>query len=115
MLFLNKDREFVKTENMRGGEGYALFNTILPAEQMGGKGRLFSHCRLEKNCEVGYHQHVGDTETYYILKGVGEYNDNGVMRKLYPGDVSFTADGESHGIKNIGDEPLEFIALILYT
>lgn len=82
---------------------------------MGGKARLFSHCRLEKNCEVGCHTHTGDNETYYILKGEAEYNDNGVMRKLHPGDVSFTADGESHGIKNIGDEPLEFIALILYT
>ncbi|NMD45050.1 MAG: cupin domain-containing protein [Clostridiales bacterium] len=115
MLFLNKDREFVRNENVKGGEGYALYKTILPAEFMGDKGRLFSLCRLEKNCEVGYHIHEGDTEVYYILKGEGEYNDNGVMRTLYPGDVSFTDDGEGHGIKNVSDEPLIFVALILYT
>lgn len=114
MLFLNKELEFKKNERAKGGEGYALFKSLIPAELMGGKGRLFNHCRLEKNCEVGYHVHEGDTETYYILKGEAEYNDNGVMRKLYPGDVSFTASGEGHGIKNLGDEPLEFIALILY-
>jgi hypothetical protein len=38
MLFLNKDREFVRNENVKGGEGYALYKTILPAEFMGARG-----------------------------------------------------------------------------
>jgi oxalate decarboxylase/phosphoglucose isomerase-like protein (cupin superfamily) len=28
--------------------------------------------------------------------------------------VAHTNDGEGHGLKNIGDEPLEFVALILF-
>ena len=81
----------------------------------GRQGGACSVSAAKKNCEVGYHIHEGDTEVYYILKGEGEYNDNGVMRTLYPGDVSFTDDGEGHGIKNVSDEPLIFVALILYT
>ncbi|EMJ3922691.1 cupin, partial [Clostridioides difficile] len=30
------------------------------------------------------------------------------------GDVVYTADGEKHSIENIGEEDLEFVALVLY-
>ena len=31
-----------------------------------------------------------------------------------PGDVTFTASGEGHGIKNTGSEKLVLMALIIY-
>jgi len=97
------------------GAGEAQFYTILKgAEEMYGKGHLFSMLTLEKGCEVGYHVHHGEGETYFILSGEGEYNDNGTVTVLHPGDTSFTDDGEGHGIKCISDEPLKAIALILY-
>ena len=34
-------------------------------------------------------------------------------RELQPGDVTFTPDQGFHGIENIGDEPLVFMALII--
>ena len=73
-----------------------------------------SHVVLEKNCEVGWHIHHGDGETYYILKGKGEYSDNGNIVEVYPGDVLFVDDGEGHSMINREDEPLEMIALVLY-
>ena len=63
---------------------------------------------------VGWHIHHGDGETYYILKGHGEYNDNGTAVRVGPGDVTFVDDGEGHSLKNTGDETLEAIALILF-
>lgn len=114
MIKRNADRSYNRTDALRGGEGYVLANVILPLEMMGDKGRLFNHMRLEKNCEVGYHIHEGDTETYYILSGEGEYNDNGEVVTVRAGDVTFTDDGEGHSLINRKDEPLEAIALILY-
>lgn len=32
---------------------------------------------------------------------------------IFPGAVTFTPSGKSHGIKNTGSEMLEFIALII--
>lgn len=52
----------------------------------------------------------------YILKGQAEYVDENKQKTiLQPGDVTFTDDGQSHSIYAIGKEPLEFIALVLFT
>ena len=103
-------------KKMFGGEGEAtLYRILNDPSEMYGKGRVFSHVVLEQGCEIGWHIHHGDGETYLILKGLGLYNDNGVLREVSPGDVTFVDDGQGHAMKAIGDEPLEMIALVLYT
>ena len=100
-------------EGMRDGPGYARLLSILPAELLDGMGRLYSVITLEPGCGVGLHKHEGDCETYFILSGEGELNDNGTVTTLRAGDVSFTDSGEQHGIINKGTEPLVLIGLIL--
>ena len=75
--------------------------------------RTFALARLKAGEEVELHKHEGECEYYYIISGVGVYNDNGNNVDIFPGAVTFTPSGESHGIKNTGDEMLEFIALII--
>ena len=105
----------VEVKKMFGGDGEAIFNKILNSnEELYDKGRVFSHAVLKPGCEVGWHVHQGEGETYYILKGVGTYNDDGTTLEVYPGDVTFTDSGQGHSIKNNGEEDLEFIALILF-
>ena len=77
------------------------------------KVRLHARAILEPGGEVGFHVHEGETESYYILSGVGLYNDNGTETEVHPGDITFTHRGEGHGIKNAGDEDLHFIALVV--
>lgn len=102
-------------KKMFGGSGEAIMYKLLDgAEEMYGKGRVFNFLRLEKDCEVAWHIHKGDGETYFILKGEGEYSDNGRIVTLKAGDVAFVDDGEGHSLINRKDEPLEAIALILY-
>ena len=116
MSFIRK-KEQQKTmfKKMFDGEGQAEMHVILDgADEMSGKGRLFNHVFLDPGAEIGWHIHHGDGETYYILKGRGEYSDNGTIVTVGPGDVTFVDDGEGHSMKNIGSEPLEAIALILY-
>ena len=97
------------------GAGEAQMLKILNGpEEMFGKGRLFNHCTLAPGAEIGWHVHSGDGEIYYILKGHGEYSDNGTIVEVWPGDTTFVGDGEGHSMINTGDEPLEAIALILY-
>lgn len=117
MSFVRRSGErSVSVKKVFSGEGQAKMIRLLNGpEEMYGKGRLFNHVVLEKNCEVGWHIHHGDGEVYYILRGEGEYNDNGTVTTMGPGDVSFVGDGEGHSLKNVSDEPLEMIALILYT
>lgn len=75
--------------------------------------RTFSLAELEVGGEVEFHIHEGEFESYYIISGKGLYNDNGTEIEVHPGTVTFTPSGEGHGIKNIGDEKLTFIALII--
>jgi len=97
-----------------GGKGDLKMTRILEADQFRGKGRLFARNVLKPGASIGWHQHQGDAETYYILSGSGTVDDNGVKTAVGPGDVVFTADGERHSIENTGTVDLEFIALILF-
>ena len=87
---------------------------LLSLEEFHGKGRLLSHSVIYPGSSIGFHQHHGDFETYYILKGEGVADDNGVKTPVKAGDVIYTKDGESHSIENTGTENLEIIALVLF-
>lgn len=83
-------------------------------EDLWNKGRLLGVNTLPKGCGVGWHVHEGDGEMYYIIQGEAEYNDNGNIVTLKPGDVTFTSSGEGHAMTNHNDEPVVFMALILF-
>jgi len=89
-------------------------NILNGPEEMEHKGRAFCHTTVHPGSQLGLHTHKGDAETYYILSGSGEYNDNGTIYDVQPGDVYYCGEGDSHSIKAVG-EPIEMISLILYT
>lgn len=73
----------------------------------------FSAVSLKVGEEVGFHVHEGEFESYYIISGKGLYLDHDKEVEVLPGTVTYTPSGKGHGIKNIGDETLEFIALVI--
>ena len=89
-------------------------NLLNGPEEMSMKGRVFGHTTVYPGSAIGYHVHTGDSETYYILSGTARFNDNGTVRTVTAGDVTFTGAGQGHGIEAVGNEPVEMIALILY-
>ena len=100
---------------IRGGNGETEMHNILESvDELYGKGRLYNHMILAPGNSIGEHEHEGDNEIFYFLSGTGEYNDNGTIVQVEPGDTTVCNNGERHGLKNTGDVPLEFIALILY-
>ena len=107
------ERQPIKAENVAGGAGYILKEELIIGEQLGAHCKMFNEVTLKPGCEIGYHEHHGETETYYLTKGAGIYNDNGKEYPVEVGDVTFCADGNGHGIKNAGEEDLVFVALIL--
>ncbi len=100
------------TENNRGGVGPVHSKFLLDDSQKNDKTKLFSEVTVPAGSSIGYHVHHGESETYYILSGEGEYNDNGTIRTVKKGDVTFTPSGMGHGMKNNGPDDLVFIALI---
>ena len=116
MIRRNEEKRVEIKEHLFDGEGQITIRSLLNNEdEMNGKGRVFAHTTLPPGSSIGYHIHSGESETYYIYSGIGEFNDNGELKTVQAGDVTITPDGEGHGIKNIGDEPLSIITLILYS
>ena len=95
-----------REEHMAGGNGHVIIKEILDAEQLNGKCGLYAQVTLEPGCSLGYHEHHGESETYYILQGQGEYNDNGTYRPVKAGDITFTPDNHGHALANTGNTDL---------
>ena len=102
-------------EKMRDGNGIInITNLITGPEELCGKGRLFSKITVNKGCSIGYHIHENDSELFYFLKGTAKYNDNGDIKTVSAGDVAICPPGSGHGVENDSDEPVEFVAVIVY-
>lgn len=102
-----------RIEHMCEGNGHVIIKEILEEPYLAGKCGLYAEVTLEPGCSLGYHEHHNESETYYILSGKGIYSDNGTLRMVKAGDVTFTSDGQGHGMTNTGDEDLVFMALII--
>ena len=75
--------------------------------------RFFAVSRLNPGETIGYHQHQGEKEVFYIFQGEGEVNDNGTIVQVRAGDVIITPVDGGHSFANPGSDVLAFIALIV--
>lgn len=106
--------EVTYIENPCGGVGRMKLENLLGPAEMKDKCGLFARVTLHPGDVLGYHVHHGEGESYFILSGEGEYNDNGVTRTVRAGDVTWTPDGSGHGLSNAaGAQDIVFIALII--
>ena len=113
MIIRNGERPRYSQEKMRGGEGIIEHIDLLPAELRPKCSRFFSVLTLNKGCEIGLHNHVGESETYVVLSGEGVTFSDGKEEIIYPGDVSFTGFGDEHYTKNVKDDPLVVLAIVM--
>ena len=98
---------------LQKGNGDVEFHMFMTREEAYGAGRTFARVVFKPGTSIGVHEHHGEFEGYYILKGQALVTDNGREEILALGDYHMCKDGDSHGIACYGDEPLEIIALII--
>lgn len=68
---------------------------------------------LPKGAAIGLHKHIDNEDVYIIISGVGLFTDSdGKEIEVKAGDITIARPGQSHGLKNIGEEPLIFINVI---
>lgn len=109
---MNMRTETVK--NMCGGEGEVIIHHILGEKELNGKCGLYAQVTIRPGSSLGYHEHHNESETYYILSGEAEYNDNGTIRPVKAGDMTFTPSGCGHALRPTGSQPVVFMALIIF-
>ncbi|HJD24349.1 MAG TPA: cupin domain-containing protein [Firmicutes bacterium] len=101
-----------KREHMRGGDGTVTLTPALQPGDTAAKLRLFSRITLPAGASIGYHVHEGEEELFYFLSGTAEFNDNGVTHTVHAGDATVTGSGQGHSVRNLGEEPVEILAVI---
>jgi mannose-6-phosphate isomerase-like protein (cupin superfamily) len=113
---IRRCREFKvdQVPNLMGGEGILQRTHFFEMEDFNGKGRLFGKFLIKTGQSIGYHIHINEQEAYLITKGEALFNDDGKEVVLLPGDLAICKNGHYHGIKNVSESDLEFIALITF-
>lgn len=95
------------------GKGELKLELILE-EELGDKCGLYAKVTIPAGSVLGYHEHHGEGESYFVLSGSAVYDDNGAKRTIGPGDKTWTPSGSGHGVDNsTGTEDFIFMALIV--
>ena len=109
-----KKERVVTVENLRGGNGTIEFHHFMEKEELMGHATMYARLVIPPNSSIGWHQHVGNTEPYAIIKGEGVFTDNdGTKTTVHAGDVCLIEVGHFHSIENNSEEDLELIAIVL--
>lgn len=75
--------------------------------------RMFGKLTLVPGSSIGKHQHIGETEYYWILEGEGVVTEDDGEKLVKKGDLVITGGGASHAIRNDSGKDLVFMALII--
>ena len=75
---------------------------LLEGERLSGKVTLFAKVTILPGDKLPYHEHHGETETYYILSGEGMYQDNDKTYPVQAGMTTFCEDGSGHAVSCAG-------------
>jgi len=112
MVKFKDEMKIDKKENMRGGDGIVTITNHAEKKDMK-HCRLFCEISIPAGGSIGEHDHVDEIEYYLIKEGAGIVVDDGVDKKIGPGDLVITGGGASHSIRNTGSSPLVFTAVII--
>ena len=115
MIRRSDDIKERRVQNARGGDNEVIFYDWMKPEDAKGHGRLFSKLVIPPGASIGYHEHSGDFEAFYVISGEATIDDNGKTEVLKAGDMAICKDGEGHGTRNNGSEDLVLIAMIMNT
>ena len=111
---VRKETMEVRT-GMGGGTGLGevYVYEIVTKEELMGHGRFYAKLVMPPGSTIGWHQHIHETEPYYILSGEGDFKDNdGTVTKVHAGDICTIRVGDYHALENNSAEDLVLMALI---
>jgi quercetin dioxygenase-like cupin family protein len=100
-------------EHAQQGKGNIYFHDWLLPEEAAGHGRVFSKVVIPVGSSIGYHQHKGEFEAFYVAEGEGTLRDGDVTTVIHAGDMNLCKNGDFHGIENTGTQDLVLMALIM--
>ena len=113
MIKRNETYKLEIREKMRGGNGNVKIEHLFDYQnELKSAPRLVAKLTLEPGVSIGFHEHFGEEEIFYIINGTAEFFDGKETHILKKGDSSLTSDA-GHSLDNIVEYNLEVMAVIL--
>ncbi|MEA3489091.1 MAG: cupin domain-containing protein [Candidatus Omnitrophota bacterium] len=100
-------------KNMRGGEGEVTIRHYFKKDEINASCRLCAQLVIPPGAGIGRHEHAGEDEIFIIQRGRALITCDDREEQVGPGDSILTGKGESHSIRNKGDEDLLITAVIM--
>ena len=113
MIRRDGNYEYDVRENMRGGKGEAKIEHLWKKDELKGKTRLCARLTLPPGASIGFHEHVGEEEVFYVVSGTGVIQDAAEKAPVNAGDTILTGDGSGHAVEATGETPLVMLAVIV--
>lgn len=114
MIIHANDQPRETHENYSGGKGRITFTTLLPDDALfKDEARFFKVMAFAPGASIGEHPHSGNIALYIVLAGHGIALDDGIAKDIAAGDVLYTTDGGTHGIRDAGNGDLIVLACVL--
>ncbi|WP_232462269.1 cupin domain-containing protein [Neisseria chenwenguii] len=114
-VYRKADMQEWNREKAGGGKGALLGRFAYTRHQTGRQDgfKEIGWLTLPKGASIGLHGHTDNEDTYIIISGKGVFTDgSGKETKVGAGDVTIARPGQSHALRNAGNEPLVFLNLI---
>ena len=113
MIRKSKDNKIEFKDDLFGGIGEIKFEHYFLNDEITAKCRLCAKATVPVGAKIGVHRHDNEDEIFIILKGSGICDDGKKETIVNVGDSILTLSGGQHSMENIGDVPLEFLAMVV--
>lgn len=96
------------------GDGDIAFRRVAEREQLAGACNFIDYAEVPAGCTIGRHRHHVDEEEFYlVLAGEGEMWKDGESFPVKAGDLVRNRPGGSHGLRNVGSQPIRLFVFEL--
>ena len=97
--------------NEHDGYGPILFRRLLERPDSCSPIDFADYTIVHPGSEIGWHQHVGSEELYFIVAGTPLVRVNERQARLGPGSLSLVHDGGSHALINDTQEDVALLVV----
>lgn len=105
----------LETVKAHEGEGMIHFNRVFRAESFQGPWNFVDYAVLPPGTSIGVHTHEDNEELYLVLDGSGIMHLDGEEFPVQRGSVILNRPGGTHGLRNIGGDPLKIFVVEVST
>lgn len=110
---IRKSKQVKDIQNLRDGQGAACIRYLLKPDEKISQVTFIGVVELDSGASIGFHEHLDDTEVYYIIHGQGLFEEKGhAERTVESGDFCYIPKGSGHGLKNTGDDRMSLLAIV---